>query len=232
MSIDFNTNVTPLLSTKGQILTSNGTTTAILSAGANGYALSPLSSQSTGLTWSVVTQGDSSSFSLISSNILTASAASVEFSSITSGYKHLHLIAQAKTTDSSARGILIDFNTDTAASNAKYYAGIISYGNASAGTYTNRFAQDRIDHPYAINSSTVTNGTLGNFEMMILQYKELVEHFMHGNAFSYRGTASDIFITPRFTAQYRNAVAIDKIRLRPSAGSFGSGSRFFLYGYN
>jgi hypothetical protein len=231
MSIDFNTNVTPLLSTKGQILTSNGTTTAIFSAGANGYALSPLSSETTGLTWSIAAVGDSSSFSLISSNVLTASAASVEFSSITSGYRHLHLIVQGSSATTS-RGILIDFNTDTAASNAKYYAGIISYANLSAGTYTNRFAQDSIDHPYAINSSTVTNGTLGSFEMMILQYKELVEHFMHGNAFSYNGTASDVFITPRFTAQYRNAVAIDKIRLRPSSGSFASGSRFFLYGYN
>lgn len=86
------------LSSKGSIVTHDGSTPAILTTGTDGQILTAQSTAPYGLVWSTPnTSSSGEGFFSIAASILTANAASVEFTSITSGYKDLELRCFYKT---------------------------------------------------------------------------------------------------------------------------------------
>jgi hypothetical protein len=235
MSISSNSIQGSPFSTKGGIYIHNGTTTQLLTVGASGFALASSSSvTATSLTYKNPPVGDSVYYEKIASTTLTTVSTSVSFSSITSGYKDLYLIVQARNTSTGTIGadalaVDISFNTDTAASNAKYS----SFGiriHSALRTLENLTSQDKIKAWSSITSASNTVGTWGMLEMKINQYTNTAtkvgSYFSHSYADNSTNGAS-LF----HSLSYSGTLAIDRINLTPSnGGSFTIDSKFILYG--
>lgn len=235
MSISSNSIQGSPFSTKGTIYIHNGTSTQMLSTGTSGYALMASSSvTATSLTWTNPPVGDSVYYEQIASSTLTAAAASVSFSSITSGYKDLYLIVQARNTstgtlNTDALDVDISFNTDTAVGNGKYSLCGIKL-TSIARTLENNSAANRIKVYSAITTASNTVGTWGMMEMRINQYTNTAtkvgSYFSHAWANNADGSSA-VF----HSFGYTGSSAIDRINLAPgNGGSFAVDSKFFLYG--
>ena len=164
-------------------------------------------------------------YTLIASNTLGSSAASVTFSSIPNTYTDLVLKMSIKTTNNSATGDgWIQINS---ASNTYYYrrlfgTGISSGSDSSSGDFSGFFFNQ------VNGSSSVVTNVFANSEFYIPNY-----------------TGSTKKIASQFTVQERNdsvayinalahstdiTSAISSLTIYGSSGNLASGSSFFLYG--
>jgi hypothetical protein len=127
-------------STKGAILTSEGSSRSSFAAGTNGQILSAQSSASSGLEYKTFSTSGPA-FELIASSVISASTASVIFSNIDTAvsYTSFRLIMTARTTNASGGYTTIRFNNVT--STTYDYGGWYSANASLAATLngSNRF---------------------------------------------------------------------------------------------
>lgn len=163
-----------------------------------------------------------STYTLISSNTLSSSAASVTFSSIPSTYTDLVVRFSARM-DSASFASAMTFNSDTATN----YSRTLLQGDGASATssFTSSVASMLIS--FATDKSTDTANTFSNGEIYIPNYtvsaNKPVGWFSpnENNAITaYIGAGAGL---------WRNTAAITSITLNGN-NNFVSGSSFYLYG--
>lgn len=220
--VDVTTTTTPL-TTKGDILSSDGTSAIRLPVGTDGQGLFYNSANSTGLSWSSL--GTPNYYQHISSQTITASGSisSVTFSSIASTYKHLEVRAYINAT---VGGLYLQINSDTATSN--YYSINYTIGDAFEWAYT--AAQEGVYLKAA--ASTVTTNfqgckiTLPNYANTT-RWKQVTKT---NTILSEGTTITDIYVTET-NARWKSTSAITSLTFTPGvAQTFDAGTVFSLYG--
>ena len=165
-------------------------------------------------------------YTLISSNVLSSSAASVTFSAIPSTYTDL--VLRASTRGSRAAvidNIVVKFNAD---SSTNYSTRLITGVGTSASSYGNSN-----DNSLSFNSSngdTSTANSFGSFEIYVPNYLSTSAKPVSVISLSETNSATDAYM--RVLANlYRGTSAISSIALTPEIGpNWLSGSSFYLYG--
>jgi hypothetical protein len=162
-------------------------------------------------------------YKLISSNVLTTTAATVTFSSIPSTYTDLTLICSARSNQaSSVVSSFLQMNSITSG-----YSVIFLRGNGSSASVGSDTSQTK-SFIGNTNGSTSTSNTFANFEIYIPNY----------NSSNLKAFGSDQVQEENITSPvYRginscllsDTAAITSLTLS-TTGSFVSGSSFYLYG--
>jgi hypothetical protein len=166
-----------------------------------------------------------STYTLISSNVLGSSAASVTFSAIPSTYTDLVLRSSIRN-DYAQQSIntYVTFNSDTSTN----YSTTILQGTGSAsssGRYSNR---TKLDNAQYADGSSSTSNTFANCELYIPSYTVAQNKPMSDfSVTETNATTADLFATANL---WRNTAAITSITLTPVAGNLIAGSSFYLYG--
>lgn len=164
-------------------------------------------------------------YTLIASNTLGSSAASVTFSSIPNTYTDLVLRWSVRSTNASNfENIIIEFNDDTGTN----YSRTSLTGSGSAAS-SNRETGFTTWNQAITNGANSTASTFGSGEVYIPNYTSTANKA--GSFFGAQetnATAANIRINAYL---YQNSTAITKIKLSSgNAENFVSGSSFFLYG--
>lgn len=167
-----------------------------------------------------------STYTLISSNVLTSSAASVTFSAIPSTYTDLVLRLSTRTdlADTSVN-IYTRFNGDTATNYsttrvANYAGGV----NSARSTSQVRFNQA----PWS-EGTNLTANTFANSEMYIPSYTASQNKPLSVFDAVENNDAATAYVIAT-ASLWRNTAAITSIEMLPYSGNFVSGSSFYLYG--
>jgi hypothetical protein len=163
-------------------------------------------------------------YTLISSNVLASSAASVTFSSIPATYTDLVLKWSARSSDL-GNAIYLKLNTDTGSNYSDTYllgnGSAASSGNESSATTATLYGQN--------NRSDYTSNTFSNGELYIPSYTVSQNKPMSLFGGS-ENNASGAFYSQNASAiLWRNTATITGITLSAYT-NFVSGSSFYLYG--
>lgn len=164
-------------------------------------------------------------YTLIASNTLTGTTASVTFSSIPSTYSDLVLRVSARTDRVSTLDYLtVQFNSDTATN----YSRIFLYGSGSVAGSLVDSSKSNIDTVY-IDGASATTSTFANAEIYIPSYNSTSNKPL--SAFGAQENNATAAYVSATAGLYRGSSAISSIYLYSSnSASFVSGSSFFLYG--
>jgi len=164
-----------------------------------------------------------STYTLISSNVLSTTAASVTFSAIPSTYTDLVIRSSVRSTDTGIRNIYLALNSITSAYSATQVRGLDSTASSS-----NRSGDSSWILGLSVGS-TLTANTFSSNEWYIPNY-----------AGSANKVCSNVNATPNNSGsnQYDSAVAnllsntaaITSLTLTDSGTGFAAGSSFYLYG--
>lgn len=163
-------------------------------------------------------------YTLISSNVLTSSAASVTFSSIPSTYTDLVLRVSARSNESATTTTMkVTLNSDTGGN----YSVTELRGNGSTAASARDTAVPYLNQ-YLINADTSTANTFGSLELYLPSYtatqkKPVGVFFVREN----NTTAADIYATANL---WQGTAAVTSIQLNANGNNFVSGSSFYLYG--
>jgi hypothetical protein len=161
-----------------------------------------------------------STYTLISSNVLTSSAASVTFSSIPSTYTDLVLRCSTRATGYSN---LINYYFNGNTSNTSFTS---LFGNGSIVNYSNSTGSYGIVGPNSRIDATAN--TFSSSEIYIPNYAGSTKKPVSSFGVSESNTASGITTPIRLTANLTDdTTAITTIDL---IASFDTGSSFYLYG--
>ena len=165
-------------------------------------------------------------YTLINSNVLSSSAASITFSSIPATYTDLVLRASVRS-DAAAtvKETEIIFNSDTATN----YSFTNVLGLGSNGTASQQFGTQAYGWTGKIAAASSTSDTFANVEIYIPSYaasqnKPISSTNMNEN------NNSIVEATAAVAVLWRNTAAITSILFYPRASNFVSGSSFYLYG--
>jgi hypothetical protein len=163
-------------------------------------------------------------YTLISSNVLTSSAASVTFSAIPATYTDLVLRMSVRDTSSAAdANPRLTFNGDTASN----YSLTRVHGNGSSAG-SDRYSSQSLIFLLGYNGNTTTANTFTNSEVYIPSYtvsqnKPLSEfHAPENNATSSLSLSAQANL-------WRNTAAITSVTITGET-ALASGSSFYLYG--
>ena len=165
-------------------------------------------------------------YTLISSNVLTSSAAIVTFSAIPSTYTDLVVRFSVRATDASDWLIVILNNITTTTSSETWLRGTGSAASSARQANTNYFGGNGAD--LLINRSGSTANTFTSGEIYIPSYtasqNKPVSFILaeENNATAANMTA--------LAGLWRNTEAINRIDFDTAGTSFTSGSSFYLYG--
>lgn len=163
-------------------------------------------------------------YTLIASNTLSSSAASVTFSAIPNTFTDLVLKLSVRTADTGPENVQIYFNTDTATNYSTTYL----QGSGSAASSSRYTSQTVIQNPNTIPGTTYTTNTFGNIEIYIPSYTA-----SQNKPVSLYGASENNATAAYINAGaglWRGTSAITQIVIDQSGGNFVSGSSFFLYG--
>ena len=165
-------------------------------------------------------------YTLISSNVLSSSAASVTFSAIPSTYTDLVLRASVR---GDGTGYQSPFRLKINADTGTNYSRTRLYGIGSSAV-TNRATDeaDNIDTAF-FNQSTSTSNTFSNIEVYVPNYLSTVAKPISGNGALENDSTTD-WIRSVHAVLYRGTSAITSLEFFTNSGSFVSGSSFYLYG--
>jgi hypothetical protein len=170
-------------------------------------------------------------YTLISSQVLGSSAASVTFSSIPSTYKDLVLKTSIRTDYASTIDYLfMTINGDTSAK----YSWTRLQGNGSAATSGRQAASAPTPASGTIyfgflDGNTTTSNTFANGEIYIPNYTSTTSKQISTYSAT-ENNATQAFIDA-FANLYTGTSAISSLLLQPQSGNnFVSGSSFYLYG--
>lgn len=171
-------------------------------------------------------------YTLIASNTLSSSAASVTFSSIPSTYTDLVVRVSARNNDTQTWGHLhFQLNGDTTSTYSYTYLA----GNGSTAFSATSGNNSSTRSYYSVNGSTATANTFGSAEIYIPSYtasqNKPIGTFGVNETNSSTAGDANIAVTADL---WRNTAAITSITIGASSNfsteSFVSGSSFFLYG--
>ena len=164
---------------------------------------------------------------LISSQTLGGTTASVTFASIPSTYNDLKLVYSARTdqTPNVYSYHYVTFNSDTT---TKYSATYL-YGNGgSVGSLRETNATDSGNNDPIINSSGGLANTFSTSEIYIPNYNSVgTKPFILLSVQEANSSTAYIYFEAE---QYRGTSGISSIKLTPSSGNFVQYSDFYLYG--
>ena len=163
-------------------------------------------------------------YTLISSNVLSSSAASVTFSSIPATYTDLVLRISARTNDTGPENLQIYFNTDTSTN----YSTTMLQGDGASATSARYTSQTVIQNPNTVEGTTYTSNTFGSIEIYIPSYTSSAN-----KPVSLYGASENNATTAYINAGaglWRGSAAITQIVIDQSGANFVSGSSFYLYG--
>lgn len=167
-------------------------------------------------------------YTLIASNTLTTSAASVTFSAIPSIYTDLVLKYSSRHNNAfSISQSAITFNGSSAAN----YSETVVYGNSASATSGRQSGSSQIDFMYD-DADSATANTFSNTELYIPNYAVSANKPMSWfGVTENNATASNSAMIVGNASLWRNNSAITSITILALAGrNFLSGSSFFLYG--
>ena len=166
-------------------------------------------------------------YTLISSNVLSSSAASVTFSAIPSTYTDLVILYSARTDlSSSGDAVNIKFNGSSVAE----YSYTTIRGNGSTATSFRSSSDTRLTITNAgADGATATANTFGSVEIYIPSYT--ASQNKPSSVFAVQeNNATGAFINP-IANLWSNTSAITSIAFTSdNAANFVSGSSFYLYG--
>ena len=165
-------------------------------------------------------------YTLISSNTLSSSAASVTFSSIPSTYTDLVVRISARTDRATtSTGIRLTFNGSSAANYSYTY--VLGNGSAASSSFT---SNNTLATFGSVNAATSTANTFSSHELYIPSYNASQNKpFSSSNAFENNTTAAEV---SAYANLWSNTSAISSITFTQagSGTSFVTGSSFYLYG--
>ena len=166
-----------------------------------------------------------STYTLISSNVLGSSAASVTFSAIPSTYTDLVLRWSARDVSGAANyDIQCEFN----GSGGTSYSTTQVYGNGS-GTFSNVYSSAAYGRTGYSESSDSTASTFSNDEIYIPSYTASQNKPFSSAGATENNSATSRVLVSAMASLWRNTSAITSIKLS-SGGTFAIGSSFYLYG--
>jgi hypothetical protein len=162
-------------------------------------------------------------YTLISSNVLSSSAASVTFSAIPSTYTDLVLKVSARS-DTTQNNYFVKFNSDT----SNFNTGRVLYADGTTVTSDYFSAGVSVYNFGGANPSTYTSNTFSSSEVYIPNYAlASIKQISTFNTQENNATLSRISVSANL---YNNAAAIISLSITVAAGNFVSGSSFYLYG--
>lgn len=165
-------------------------------------------------------------YTLISSNVLTSSAASVTFSSIPATYTDLVLKCSMRSTESgAANAVFVEFNGSGGTDYS--YTRLVGTGSAASSARLNDYSQ--VVGYLNVVASGATSNIFSNTEFYIPNYSVSQNKPFSGFSVT-EDNATDAYAVAT-AALWRNTATISSIKLTSSGGSnFVSGSSFYLYG--
>lgn len=217
--------VPSLLTTKGDILTHNGTTLARVGVGSNGQALISDSSTTSGVAWSTAPVGSLNYYAPISYTTISANTGTVSITGIPNTYKTLGIIAITRDTSANQRDIFIRFNSSTTG-----YSWVTRYEVGLAGNNGNN-PDSKITADFC--GSDTTSSQRGYFHTIINQYANTS---MVKNALFYGGGGQTTTRALCFHGHYcwNDTSAISSVQFAVDFGNTNSriesGSVFYVYG--
>jgi hypothetical protein len=152
-------------------------------------------------------------YTVIDSQVLSTSAASVTFSSIPGGYKDLVLTVNAQATDDSLA--FIEFNSDTTSAN---YSFVYALGNGSTAISGSGDAFPLM--PF--NSST--------YSQTMVQVMDYSASDKHKTSLITDSESGNVVVMR--AVRWANTAPITSLKFKTGAGNFTSGSTFRLLGVN
>ena len=166
-------------------------------------------------------------YTLISSNVLSSSAASVTFSSIPATYTDLVIRASVRG-DSAAAAVNMKvlLNNDTTTN----YSGTSVY---NSGTTGDSLQVSNTASPYSglINADTSTSNTFSNIEIYIPDYLSTTSKPFNTAFAPESNTTGGVGYSNWVSAQlYRGTSAVTRIDLILNGGNLMATSSFYLYG--
>ena len=166
-----------------------------------------------------------STYTLISSQVLASSAASVTFSSIPATYTDLVLRWSARDDNANyTQATRLKFNGSAVSeySWTQLYDSAATVGSYTSGTdISNQFA-------YASNGTSSTSNTFTNYEVYIPSYT--VARNKPFGAFGVNENNSTNGYIVASAHLWRDTAAITTILLYPNTGNYVTNSSFYLYG--
>jgi len=169
-------------------------------------------------------------YTLISSNVLTSSQASVVFSSIPATYTDLILRFSARAaTDTSPSSMGIKLNADTGNNSATYLRVIAGPSVESlrrSGTDSGNYLFDR----FTDTASDETSNTFSNAEVYIPSYTVSQNKPVSLFTVNEANVATTLYSPNIGAGLFRNTAAISSITIMNLSGNMASGSSFYLYG--
>jgi hypothetical protein len=167
-----------------------------------------------------------STYTLISSNVLSSSAASVTFSAIPSTYTDLVLRCSMRNSDTGGSAIQIRFNGDTATNYSQTV--LAGYGSSVGSSRDSSISQ--IDF-FAPDTSSNTANTFSSAEIYIPNYLISQNKPLSLCSFTEDNSVSTNIFNYNTAGLWRNTAAITSVSLSNSGAlNFVSGSSFYLYG--
>jgi hypothetical protein len=166
-------------------------------------------------------------YTLIDSEVLTGSQASVTFSAIPATFTDLVVRMSVRTDYSvvSFDNLKMNINSDT----SSLYSGIVLRGNGSSASSTNVTPLGDARLLTAADGANVTADTFSNNEIYIPNYLSTTSKPF--NSFIVSEDDSSTAHINTTAGLYRNSIAITSIAfISASASNFVSGSSFYLYG--
>ena len=165
-------------------------------------------------------------YTLINSNVLSSSAASVTFSSIPATYTDLVLRFSVRHDGAlTASNMKLYLNNDTGSS----YSDTRLYGNGATAT-SDRASTGTYGFAYTgfINGASSTSNTFTNGEFYIPSYTSSAKKpYSTFNAVENNATTGYNWVSAQL---FQGATAINEIDLDSGGYNFVSGSSFYLYG--
>jgi hypothetical protein len=184
-------------------------------------------------TWACVptaTGQDYPGESLISSQVLASTAASVTFSSIPNTYNHLKLVAVASANGASYEAHNVTFNGD---SGSHYdhggYTDTFGVYSGNDGAASHAFLAST--GAQTVNDLPPSNSTLASYLEIKIPYYNNTTFYKAGNwlsTFGYNWNGNGCWVGHGWA--WRSTAAITSIALAISSGSYAVGSAFYLYG--
>lgn len=152
-------------------------------------------------------------YDLIASNVLTSSASSVTFSSISGSYRDLILICEVLGSGGNVN-LLLTFNSDT----GNNYSTVTMVGDGTV-TESTSFTQGNIP---GIGGTTTSRG------LTIYQIMDYATTDKHKTTLL-RWNRSDLSVSAR-ASRWANTAAITSVTATTTANNYAIGSTFYLYG--
>ena len=166
-------------------------------------------------------------YTLIASNTLNSSAASVTFSAIPNTFTDLVVRVSARSNDTYGGTAFSDNFYITLNSLTSNYSQTILNGNGAAASSSRASSQARFSYTNMVSGGNTSN-TFSSVEIYIPSYTS-----SHGKPISTFAADENNTTTAyiKSIAYLQTATAaISSITMNPNFGSFVSGSSFFLYG--